>query len=43
MRFCGRTNEEGNGNKMALLGEAMEELVSQGRSQIEEVAKADLH
>jgi viroplasmin and RNaseH domain-containing protein len=41
--FCGGTNNESDGNEMALLGEAMEELVSQGRSQMEGAAKADLH
>jgi hypothetical protein len=35
--------DESGGNEMALLGEAMEELVSQGRSQMEGAAKADLH
>jgi hypothetical protein len=40
--FSGGTEESG-GNEMALLGEAMEELVSQGRNQMEGAAKADLH
>jgi hypothetical protein len=40
--FSGGTDES-EGNEMALLGEAMEELVSQGRNQNEGAAKADLH
>lgn len=40
--FTGGTDES-EGNEMALLGEAMEELVNQGRSQMEGAAKADLH
>jgi hypothetical protein len=40
--FTGGTDES-EGNEMALLGEAMEELVSQGRNQMEGAAKADLH
>jgi hypothetical protein len=40
--FSGGTDESGE-NEMALLGEAMEELVSQGRNQSEGAAKADLH
>lgn len=40
--FCGVSNEA-DGNEMALLGEAMEELVNQGRSNTEGAAKADLH
>jgi hypothetical protein len=41
--FSGGMDESGC-NEMALLGEAMlEELVSQGRSQMEGAAKADLH
>ena len=40
--FCGVSNES-DGNEMALLGEAMEELVNQGRSHTEGAAKADLH
>jgi hypothetical protein len=41
--FCGGINNESDGDEMALLGEAMEELVSQGRNQMEGAAKADLH
>jgi hypothetical protein len=40
--FSGGTDES-EGNELALLGEAMEELVSQGRNQNEGAAKADLH
>ena len=40
--FCGVSTKE-DSNKMALLGEAMEELVSQGRGQTEGASKADLH
>ena len=35
--------DESEGNEMALLGEAVEELVSQGRNQAEGASKADLH
>jgi hypothetical protein len=40
--FSGGIDESGS-NEMALLGEAMEELVSQGRNQMEGASKADLH
>lgn len=40
--FC-RGSNKGDGNKMALLGEVMEELESQGQNQMEGAMKADLH
>jgi hypothetical protein len=40
--FCGG-EDEADGNEMALLGEAMGELVSQGRSQMGGATKSDLH
>ena len=41
--FCRGSNKGDGNNKMALLGEVMEQLESQGQNQMEGARKADLH